>query len=35
MPKKTLKIKVDIVKKVNNDAKQKNTVVYDDQYIYL
>ena len=30
MPKKTSKIKVDISKKVNNNAKWKNTVVYND-----
>jgi len=35
MPKKTSKVKVDIPKKVNNDAKWKNAVVYNDWCIYL
>jgi len=35
MLKKTSKIKIDISKKVNNNAKWKNTVVCDDWCIYL
>ena len=35
MSKKTSKIKVNILKKVNDDAKQKNVVVYDNWCIYL